>query len=355
MALASHGLAKYCIELVVVGTTYFALTYLGSTLAAFHPGASPIWPSAGFAIAAVILRGLHVWPAIFSAALVAGIATDVEDATLVGSILTSSAIAAGNTLEALIAGHLTNIWSDGRRTFDTPIGIAKFALISLGPGTVVGALIGAGTLAVAGASDLSNFTATWVTWWLRDVIGALVVAPVVLLWANSDFRTVDQTKVLLSGIAIIAAIAVGLFAFSPLFEQTVTRSSLGFLAVLPLLWAALQCSPRDTATIAAILSGFAVWGAMEGGGPFSGAAPGEYFLLLIMFMIITSVLSLALSADVAVRNQAEAKLRQREQNFHGMFGQSAVGIAQTDTTGRFTLVNNRFCEMLDRSAAKLLE
>src|SRR5262249_37190750 len=127
-ALASHGLAKYCIELVVVGTTYFALTYL-STLAAIHPGASPIWPSAGFAIAAVILRGLHVWPAIFAAALVAGIATDVEDATLVGPILTSSAIAAGNTLEALIAGHLTNIWSDGRRTFDTPIGIAKFALI----------------------------------------------------------------------------------------------------------------------------------------------------------------------------------------------------------------------------------
>ena len=68
------------------------------------------------------------------------------------------------------------------------------------------------------------------------------------------------------------------------------RSALGFLAALPLLWAALRCDQRDTATTALILSGFAVWGTLAGGGPFAGATSDDSFLPLIMFMIGTSVL-----------------------------------------------------------------
>jgi integral membrane sensor domain MASE1 len=55
------------------------------------------------------------------------------------------------------------------------------------------------------------------------------------------------------------AIVVGVLAFSPLIEQTPSRDPLGFLAVLPLMWAAIRCGQRDTATVALVLSGFAIW------------------------------------------------------------------------------------------------
>ena len=100
----------------------------------------------------------------------------------------------------------------------------------------------------------TNLAALAVTWWLRDAAGALVVAPVVVLWAGGDFRTFDLDKVLASGIALIAASVVGLVAFSPLIEQSANRSALAFLAVLPLLWAALRCGQRDTATAALVLT-----------------------------------------------------------------------------------------------------
>jgi PAS domain S-box-containing protein len=321
--------ATYALELVVVGATYFVLAKVSSTLGSINPGAIPIWPPAGFGLAVVLLRGLRVWPAIFVAALAAGAPTDIADATLADSILISSAIAVANTLEALLGGYLISIWSDGRRTFDTPTGIAKFASVSLGPSTMIGAAVGVGGMCLAGYADWANFGTLWVTWWLRDLAGALVIAPVIVLWALSDFRTFKLDKVLTSG---IAASVVSLVAFSPLIEQTVIRTSLGFLAVLPLLWAAVRCGQRDTATAALVLSCFAVWGTSAGGGPFAGTTPNESFLPLITFMISTSFLSLALSADVTVRERVEAELRQQEQNLRTLVSQAVVGIEDLQET-----------------------
>jgi len=74
-----------------------------------------------------------------------------------------------------------------------------------------------------------------------------------------------------------------------------------------------------------------------------------------MFMISTAVPSLALSADIAARKRVEAILRQQEQDLRAMFSQAGAGIAQTDATGRFEFVNERFCETVQRSSAELLQ
>ncbi len=354
-ALGARGLAKYAAELLVIGVAYFVLAKVGLTLASIHPSATPIWPPTGLALAAVLLRGLRVWPAIFLAALAANATTAIADATTADSLLTSSAIAVGNTLEAVIGGYLTNIWSGGRRTFDTPNRIAKFALVGLGPGSMVSATIGVGSLSLAGYANWGNFADIWFTWWLGDVAGAVVFAPVLVLWAASNVETFHLDKVLETGTALVAATAVGIIAFSPLIEQSLDRSSLGFLAILPLLWAALRCGQRDTASVALILSGFAIWGTLAGSGPFAGTTLNESFLLMIMFMISTAVPSLALSADVAVKKGVEARLRQREQDLRAMFSQAVVGIAKADATGRFKLVNDRFCEIVQRPAAELMQ
>jgi len=350
-----RGLVEYALELVVVAVGYFVLARLGLALAALHPSAIPIWPPAGFALAAVLLRGLRIWPAIFVAAWAANAPTDMADAGLVGSIASSAAIAAGNTLAALAAGYLINIWSDGCRTFDTPAGVAKFAFVCLGPSTMISATVGVVSLCVVGHADWASFISLWITWWLRDVVGALVIAPVFVLWAIGDFRAFNADKVWSSATALIAALAVGALALSPLIEQTAARSALSFLAAVPLLWAALRGDQRDTATTALLLSCFALWGALAGGGPFAGRNPNDSFLPLVMFMLSTSSVSLVLSADVAVRRRVEARLHQQNQMLRAMFSQAVVGIVQADTTGRLRLVNDRFCEIVQRPVAELLQ
>ncbi len=295
--------AAFIVELCVIGAAYFGLAKGGLALASLHPSATPIWPPTGFALAMVLLRGYRVWPAIFLAALIA-------NATTAGSLATSVAIGVGNALEGVVGAFLVNRWSNGRDTFATPAGIARFSLLSFVP-TAMCATIGVGSLAAAGFADGANVGSIWLTWWLGDLAGALVITPVLVLWVTGSSawsrRDLAERAAVLAG-----ACAIGLIAFSPLVEQTAHTAPLGFLAVVPLLWSALRLAPRDTATVALVLSGFAVWGTLAGGGPFARANLNDSFLLLLMFMIATTVPSLVLSAEVAVRKRTDEDLRQAQ-------------------------------------------
>jgi PAS domain S-box-containing protein len=296
------AIGRYIVTLVVVAAIYFALAKLGLSLASVNPSASPIWPASGIALAAVLLGGLRMWPAIMVGAFAA-------NATTAGTLESSAFIALGSTLEAMVGGFLIGRWSGGAETFTTPARIAKFALVSVAPATVTGATIGVVTLCVAGLAQWTHFAPIWVTWWLGDAAGALVVTPVMVLWAQTDWRAFDRRELAAVAAVLASAAAVGMIAFSPLLPRSEYSSPLGFLAILPLVWAALRRGPRDTATISVIVTSFAVWATVENTGPFGPFGLNESFLLLLTFMISLSLPSLALSADVAMRKLTEESLR----------------------------------------------
>jgi signal transduction histidine kinase/CheY-like chemotaxis protein len=300
-----HRGISYAGGLVAIGVIYFALAKGGLALASIHPSATPIWPPTGVALAAVLLWGYRTWPAIFTAAVIA-------NATTAGSVATAIAIATGNSLEAVVGAYLINRWSSGCNTFSTPNSVAKFALICFVIATPISASIGLTSLATAGYIERTNFANAWVTWWLGDVTGALVIAPVIVLWASGHYHAFNRNEFLETVGVLATAAAVGLIAFSPLIEQTPSRGPLGFLAILPMLWAALRRGPRDTATVALVLAGMTIWGTLTGGGPFTTADLNVSFLLVLMFLISITVPSLLLSADVEVRKKAEESLRRAQ-------------------------------------------
>jgi PAS domain S-box-containing protein len=354
-AIIFRGLGKYGLELAVIGATFLVFAKIGSALASINPSAMPIWPPAGLALAAVVLLGVRVWPAIFAAALIASVTDEIGNIAIASAMPATFGIAASTTLAAVIGGYLVERWSGGRETFNTPSGVAKLALLSIATTTVVSAFFGVGIFYLAGEVEWATFITAWGTGALREIASALVIAPVIILWAISDSRSLKWDAIRPAGIAYVGAILVGLIAFSPVVEGTENWSTLSVLAALPLLWAALRCEQRDTATTALILSGFAVWGAMTGLDPFAVTDGNLRILPLVIFMSSTSVLGLIVSAEVTARRRSEAELHVREQNLHAMFRQAAVGMAQADTTGRLGAVNDRFCEVMQRSAAQLLQ
>ncbi|WP_084305866.1 MASE1 domain-containing protein [Bradyrhizobium sp. ARR65] len=296
---------SYAGGLVAIGAIYLASAKGGLALASIHPSATPIWPPTGVALAGVLLWGYRIWPAIFAAAMIA-------NATTAGSVATAIAIATGNSLEAVVGAYLINRWSGGCNTFSTPNSVAKFALICVVIATPISASIGLSSLAAAGYIKQTNFADAWVTWWLGDVTGALVIAPVIVLWGSSHYPAFNRNGFLETVGVLATAAAVGLIAFSPLVEQTPSRDPLGFLAILPMLWAALRLGPRDTATVALMLAGITIWGTLAGGGPFTTADLNASFLLVLMFLISITVPSLLLSADVEIRKKAEESLRRAQ-------------------------------------------
>ena len=317
------GIALGIVEALGVAIVYFISAKASLALASVHPNATPIWPPTGIALAAVMLWGYRVCPAIFLAAF-------LVNATTAGSVFTSFAIAVGNTLESAVGGYLIRRWSGGLGTFDTAGNVTRFSLVSLVCATPISAAIGVASLTMAGYASPASFAHIWLTWWLGDCAGALVITPVAVLWAIHRGGFSTRRELMEAGSAFLTASAVGLIAFTPLIEQSVSGSPLGFLAVLPLTWAALRRGQRDTATVAFILSFFAVWGAVLGGGPFRWPTePNDAFLLLIMFMISTSVPSLALSADVALRKRTEEDLRQAYVKMDHTIQERTAALAKT--------------------------
>src|ERR1700680_2973597 len=90
---------KYPMELAAVAIVYFGAANLSLTLASIHPSATPIWPPTGLALAAVLLWGYRIWPAIFAGALLVNLIT-------AGSVYTSWAMGFGNTMAAVNGGGL---------------------------------------------------------------------------------------------------------------------------------------------------------------------------------------------------------------------------------------------------------
>jgi len=330
----ARHLSTYFLGLLGIGIVYFVLAKIGLTLASINPSASAIWPATGFALAAALMWGYRVWPAV----LVASFAANV---TIVGSIHVAMAIGLGNTLEALVAAWLINLWCNGREAFKTTTGVAKFALACVSS-TIISATIGIGSLFFSGDAPTA-LAMTWMTWWLGDLAGALVLAPFVILWAAGYLHSFERTHWgWEAGTIVAATIAVGIIAFSPLIEQTGYRDPLGFLVLAPLLWAAVRRDARETATVVLILSSFAVWGTLVGSGPFVRGNLNDSLLLLGMFFISISVPSMALSADVLMRQRSEEELAARARELG-------------DTAERLQVASGRLEERVEQRTQELKE
>src|SRR5207253_4881443 len=104
----------------VLTLIYLIAGKLSLHLAFVHKSASPVWPAAGIALAALLVLGYRVWPAIFVAAFLVNVTT-------AGNAATSLAIASGNTLEAICGVWLVNRLAGGTTVFDRPQGVFKFA------------------------------------------------------------------------------------------------------------------------------------------------------------------------------------------------------------------------------------
>src|SRR5207248_603815 len=107
---------------------------------------------------------------------------------------------------------------------------------------------------------------------------------------------------------------IGIVAYSPLIGSNDLnvllphRSLLGFLVLLPLMWAGLRGNQPNVATAALIFFGIAVWGFSVGSDPFPKTDLNGALLSLLVLSISVSVPPLALAAVIATRQNTEAHL-----------------------------------------------
>jgi diguanylate cyclase (GGDEF)-like protein len=172
----------------------------------------------------------------------------------------------------------------------------------------VSATIGVTALAVAGFVAWPEYGQVWLTWWLGDATGALIVTPALLLWYSTPRPRWHAVRWAEALAMFTATVIVALAVFAVLKPVGEIQYPLQFLLTPFFVWAALRFGSREAAT-AILLASAVAWGTLRGSAPFAGEASDESLLLLQAFMGITSIMILSLAAEVAERQRVEDRLR----------------------------------------------
>ena len=298
MAVFRSAVAHWGLILALTAV-YVAAGKLGLRLASVHASATAVWPPSGIALAAFLLFGTRVWPAVALGAFLVNVTT-------AGSVATSIGIAAGNTLEGLFNAWLVNRFAHGRYAFERTRDIFMFT-VAVVPGAVVSATIGVASLVIAGYVQWTAVGPIWMTWSLGDVTGALIVAPPLLLWADRRSSLLLR-RPLEAACLLVSVIGAGYVVFGGL-SLLGPRHPLAVLCLPPLVWAAFRFGRRAAATAMLFLSGIALAGTLHGFGPFAARAPGDSLLLLQTFLAIVAVMTQSIAAVVWARDRDSALLQ----------------------------------------------
>jgi PAS domain S-box-containing protein len=286
-------------RLAVLVGVYFVAGKLGLRLAFDHASATAVWPPTGIALAAMLLYGYRLWPAIFVGAFLVNVTT-------AGSVWTSLGVATGNTLEGLLGVWLVRRYANGRNVYARAQDVLKFAALAGLASPIVSATVGVTSLAVGGYASWDRFGAIWLTWWLGDVAGALVVTPLLVLWATNrsvrfTWTEAVELSLTVASVILLGALVLGGLGFGNNYPIT-------FLCVPPLVFVAFRFGQREAATCVALLAGIAINGTLQGVGPFVLESQNESLLVLQTFIATLTIVSLPLAAVVREHARSAAAL-----------------------------------------------
>jgi serine phosphatase RsbU (regulator of sigma subunit) len=286
----------YAISIVAVAAVYVASGKLGLDLAFTTGSVTAIWPPTGIALAALVLGGYRMWPAVALGALLTNINTGINAGTILGITL-------GNTLEALVGAYLLLDVIGFRPTLERVGDV--LALVAFGAviSTMVSATIGVTSLVIGGSVDFADIPSVWRTWWLGDMGGDLIVAPAVLVAAThwpynkAPGRPLEAVALVLS----LAGLSVWLFTL---------ETTLVYLVFPLLIWAALRFWQPGAAAGSLLVATIAVTFTAHGRGPFAASGPDERLLLAQTLVAVAGTTSLVLAALTSQHVRAERAMRE---------------------------------------------
>ena len=304
-ASGSTGLAlrspSTLVWIAVVAAAYVAAARVGLALDAVSGFAALVWPASGIALAALILGGNKLWPAVAIGAFAANYGAGAPALAAIG-------IAIGNTSAALAGAILLR----RVRGFDPALerirDVVALIFLAAAISPLVSATVGVGVLLLADLTPAAEFWRAWRAWWIGDAIGDLVVAPLIFVWATWRPRRVEPARIVegagLGLVVVIASIFIfGGFDFGGGFFRV--RE---YMLFPPLIWAALRFGVRGSVTSAAVVMIVAVIRTSFGYGPFIETGLHDSLLALQTFMGVAGATFLFLGASISERRRSASDL-----------------------------------------------
>jgi signal transduction histidine kinase/ActR/RegA family two-component response regulator len=287
------------IQVIGVALIFFGVARASYTIAALGGNVASVWFPSGFGVAALLLLGYRVWWGILLGSLV--------NAVIVSGFLDWSALGltVASLVELLITTYCLRRCFQGSHWFGRASDVFLFVFFSICSGTILGPTIGVTMFALAGEVPWANYGITWVTWWIADSIGILVVAPIFLVASTRlwQFQQSLQTQRLEAAVLLFLWIVVSQITFGRGY-------SLEYLFIPLPLWAAFRFDQLGATLLMGGIALLSAWATARGVGPFVHPSVNESLLFLQSFVGVVAIAVLILAAVIVENRQAAARLQQ---------------------------------------------
>jgi integral membrane sensor domain MASE1 len=343
------------IVIFVVAAGYMALSGLSAALAFSHADAWAVWLSSGLTLGLMLSRPRSSWPAILAgafvgAALFALITGGAQEAIGYGAIEVLT-----GALGAWVASRMTGLPTPMNRPRDLAALVFGGAL----PQAVLGALLAAGWNLASGGSE---GVVTFRIWALSNFVGTLLVAPLIMAWAQFRLkRSGGLAMPAFAGGAIVCALFLLsmylLFRAGP--EQhlggNVGRGliyvPIVFMALLALIWGL-----RGATLVATVGTLIALFYTKWGRGPFAGidgylGDPELEVQAYAVAMAMTGILVALLAARERIANLVA---REWQTRFEAAIGAHRLIAYEWDPASGRVLVTGDTAQLLGRPASQIV-
>ncbi len=299
-----------------VGAVYALLANFTFLLA---PDSTPaFFPAAGFTLAVVYrTSGWSRRIALLGAIAVTEVVVDVAHGLPVES---SAGFALANVIEPLIGAYCLDVLFRNRPLVHNPASVLRFVAAAVAS-VSCGAVVGAVTIHASFGAPLAAAFADWLS---GDLLGVLIVAPLVMLASRRVQRPVVTRE------RVVLYVHVGMLAGLSGFAFWNGALSIDFLLIPVVLWISVRFGSRGAALATAMVAAIAFGFTIAGQTPFvgSGRSDGDALQLLQLFLLVVATAAHLVAAEVETRRELEAALRAGDASFTALVEHAPMAIIE---------------------------
>jgi signal transduction histidine kinase len=291
-----------------VALIYSITSVIGQKFATLPPGnVTAIWAPSGIAVAMVVLWGYRVLPGVLLGSFIGNTNLIVPGKEWIG-LAAALMIGIGAALEAAAGAYAIKRFTPQGKYLETVRGVWAFVLLGALASCLINATIGSTTIVLGEYAPAAIHPSLWLTWWLGDAAGVVIVAPVLLVWRRLPRHLLTRSRLLESAGLLAALLVVGMIAFT-------VGLPLEYL-MIPILVLIVFRTELHGATLGILLvSIIAILGTAAGGGTFAlygqrATDANAPLLLLQAYIGVITASTLTLAAVLHQERLAETTLSQ---------------------------------------------
>ena len=264
---------------------------------------SILFLASGFALAAILLGGRrYALGILLSAACVRLWFGYAPTTVMIQSV--------GSTLSALFGAWLLLRGGKFDRGLSTLPDYLRLLLLGGCVASIPGALIGTTSLLWQGVIASAEYGNSFLSWWMGDTLGVLLITPICLLWWRRDESDLRSRWYEIVAIAVMV-FGAGHLVFTSWATQGPQAIPRGYWMFFFIFVAALRLMPRWTAVLLLMVAIQAVQSIYQGAGFFSADKITALTINFWLYMDVLSLVGMTLGIYLTQRRRNEDALRQR--------------------------------------------